>query len=278
METAVGSAARSHEGGALEFKKYSRTGHSTRSDCRAGRLVPCPHCGRTFAPKVAERHIPKCKNIKAKPKTLVRGSGHIAVSKAAIRKAAQSGDSQRHSWQANASAPSSPGSPHLASSNRSTALAAGRVPVARSGVVRMRCQFCGREFGKKAFARHVEHCSKVYQEKQMRKFDTSLKSNANIRSPHGRAHRARKSRGGGRRGPRKGHGEIYSSQSASATSRSSPPMVGRPESRSHLRLHPSRKPSATITTDMATGMSMTIATISSSNFTMTTTLALHFKS
>jgi hypothetical protein len=30
--------------------------------------VQCPHCGRNYAPGVAERHIPKCVNIQAKPK------------------------------------------------------------------------------------------------------------------------------------------------------------------------------------------------------------------
>ncbi|KFQ23475.1 Zinc finger C2HC domain-containing protein 1C, partial [Merops nubicus] len=29
--------------------------------------VSCPYCSRRFAPRVAERHIPKCKNIKSKP-------------------------------------------------------------------------------------------------------------------------------------------------------------------------------------------------------------------
>ena len=34
--------------------------------------VPCPHCGRKFAALPAERHIAKCKDIRAKPKTIKR--------------------------------------------------------------------------------------------------------------------------------------------------------------------------------------------------------------
>lgn len=37
-------------------------------------LVPCPHCGRRFNELAAERHIPRCKDIKAKPTTLKRGT------------------------------------------------------------------------------------------------------------------------------------------------------------------------------------------------------------
>lgn len=38
-------------------------------------LVPCPHCGRRFNQQAADRHIPKCQDIKAKPKMLKRGAG-----------------------------------------------------------------------------------------------------------------------------------------------------------------------------------------------------------
>ena len=41
--------------------------------------VPCPHCNRKFNQKAAERHIPQCQSIKAKPATLKKGSGKMAM-------------------------------------------------------------------------------------------------------------------------------------------------------------------------------------------------------
>ena len=38
-------------------------------------LVPCPHCGRSFNEKAAERHIPRCSSIKARPTRLKKGGG-----------------------------------------------------------------------------------------------------------------------------------------------------------------------------------------------------------
>merc|ERR1711916_35823 len=45
-------------------------------------LIPCPHCGRKFNQTAADRHIPQCQNIKAKPKTLKKNTGMSAVAKA----------------------------------------------------------------------------------------------------------------------------------------------------------------------------------------------------
>ncbi|KAJ8606506.1 hypothetical protein CTAYLR_005903 [Chrysophaeum taylorii] len=38
-------------------------------------FVQCPHCERRFNQQAADRHIPKCRDIKAKPKMLKRGAG-----------------------------------------------------------------------------------------------------------------------------------------------------------------------------------------------------------
>jgi hypothetical protein len=45
--------------------------------------TPCPHCGRRFNTQAAERHIPKCKSMKAKPTRLKAGGGVVAAAGAA---------------------------------------------------------------------------------------------------------------------------------------------------------------------------------------------------
>lgn len=57
-------------------RPLSRGGASTipfadmRSTPLGGVLEPCPHCGRTFAAAVWERHVPKCEHTIARPKGL----------------------------------------------------------------------------------------------------------------------------------------------------------------------------------------------------------------
>ena len=52
-------AGSSYPGGAMAAE-------AEESEAESG-FVPCPHCGRTFAPLAAERHIPKCANAFARP-------------------------------------------------------------------------------------------------------------------------------------------------------------------------------------------------------------------
>ena len=52
-------------------------------------LVPCPHCLRRFNDAAAERHIPQCTNIRARPKTLKRGGGISAAAGVAKAKESQ---------------------------------------------------------------------------------------------------------------------------------------------------------------------------------------------
>lgn len=61
--------------------RAGRTGQAIDAGHDEG-LVPCPHCGRSFNEQAAERHIPQCTNIRAKPSRLVRGGGrgaHVAA-------------------------------------------------------------------------------------------------------------------------------------------------------------------------------------------------------
>lgn len=46
--------------------------------------VPCPHCGRRFGQQQAERHIPQCKNTKARPNGILRA--HAAAPKPKSRR------------------------------------------------------------------------------------------------------------------------------------------------------------------------------------------------
>ena len=48
-------------------------------------FIPCPHCGRTFAPAAASRHIPSCKVTAARPKPppALRGAAARAAPRAA---------------------------------------------------------------------------------------------------------------------------------------------------------------------------------------------------
>ena len=54
-------------------------------------LIPCPHCGRRFNEKAAERHIPLCTSIKAKPTKLNKGGGISASAGVSLK------DKKKHS-------------------------------------------------------------------------------------------------------------------------------------------------------------------------------------
>lgn len=56
-------------------------------------LVPCPSCGRKFNTQAAERHVPKCKDIMHKPRTLRRGEG-LGLGKAAREREKGGGQQQ----------------------------------------------------------------------------------------------------------------------------------------------------------------------------------------
>lgn len=70
-------------------------------------FVPCPHCMRTFSESTAERHIPKCKTIVARPKPPSwASSAHRGVgSGGGFRGAPASSSSTTSSWGTTSQAP-----------------------------------------------------------------------------------------------------------------------------------------------------------------------------
>lgn len=137
----------------------SSSNHESTSDVNPEGLVECPHCQRTFNPKSAERHIPKCSSIRAKPKTLLRGAGrgaYASLKAAKLRQLSPSPDSDGGDAEAFRL--------HKSNSSRRKSLPASvslsrRRSVAESGVQLQECPHCYRQFGKKAYDRHLEHCS-----------------------------------------------------------------------------------------------------------------------
>ncbi len=61
-------------------------------------LVPCPHCNRTFSSGAAERHIPKCTSIRAKPSVLMRGGGGNASKGPATPNGTSGRNNKTSSW------------------------------------------------------------------------------------------------------------------------------------------------------------------------------------
>ena len=94
---ATGASARrgpASRNDARAVPKWKKDSERFRAGLRAGRtgqpidaeheedLVPCPHCGRSFNERAAERHVPRCADIRAKPSRLARGGGrgaHVAA-------------------------------------------------------------------------------------------------------------------------------------------------------------------------------------------------------
>ncbi len=145
-------------------------------------LVPCPHCNRRFNEKAAERHIPKCRDIKAKPKTLRRGQGSAAGAAGARKmRNGPSEQPRRRPASSTGTARSNNSRTRRVSTTRPTTTTAtkrtdrtnrtNRTSGGQSGVkttsrmyrkqTSIPCPHCHRTFHERAAERHIEHCAKI---------------------------------------------------------------------------------------------------------------------
>jgi len=146
----------------------STASSTTDSEASSG-LIECPNCLRTFNAKAAERHIPVCESIRAKPKLLLRGSGKGAYSSTKMRKEAWGTGNSETSEEEKSGRRKSSSSSSEASVRRKSIGAVDtlkRLSVTENGVSLRECPHCARRFGYKAFERHVEYCSKVVEERE----------------------------------------------------------------------------------------------------------------
>ena len=139
-------------------------------------LVPCPHCSRRFNQKAADRHIPKCQDIKAKPRTLRKGAGHPAgVARPSTAPLSTQGPKKEKpavhakDWHVGPHDPNEiVAQPPLPSVKRRQRSAASRNRKSVSDPTRaglnkptMECPTCGRSFNRRAGLRHIEKCKHI---------------------------------------------------------------------------------------------------------------------
>ena len=164
-------------------------------------LTPCPHCNRRFNAKAAERHIPKCQDIKAKPKTLRKGTGapsgmarRPATSEGQERPAASNdvyGQPEWHVGNLNpheALAPKPLPSVKRRASSASTKKRSSVADPNRAGALKptVECPTCGRCFNRRAGERHIEKCKDIKAKPNPIRRSSTVRYNAStlLADPH----------------------------------------------------------------------------------------------